>query len=483
MFHPYFHRNRLQQLERESEHLDDTFKSYMRRQHTFKQQSSIDISTIWQSYNSSKEALAQLNFTDANQPVGPPQPKFVDFNNALSSTRNTDFDSEDILRCVEKITRSKSPSFDKGDLFAKSKLGFPQNTSHTTVKFANFNTPSYQEASNRPMNYSNVSAPETQNIAINLNGIQHGHGATAKTTLVEVHQLQTHNQADHFEGKSSQSKTQLSSNDTTNLILAPKLKETPSNGLKNSTMQPEVTTTIPKGEPYKRPARIEEEKFKESMLEDESYKEIILKAGSKESGHLSSIGKEMPSVSRTILPSNTDISTSKAKINDVSSENPVKVDQNLSTATDKMSSVEPPAKQHKENERVVASTEGTGIRIETSKANGNENIESFIRDNGNGTTSNVNVNGSQRNDGHGKRVDDRRNSLTNQGNSTVEQKVPLADVNGLQSFPTTSNVNGKQPTKLSLFTSKLLSDSDEMDSDQISIGAARALKSPDDYWI
>lgn len=439
----------------------------MRRQQTFKQQSSNDISNIWQSYNSSKEALAQLNANEADHHFSLPQPKVVDFSTALRSTRDAYLDSENILRCVEQITRSKSPIFDKNDLFAKSKLGYSQNNPPALVKFASSSTPFFQISSNILSIDPIVTPVGSQNIATNSNNPQNGHSIPTKTTSIEIHQMQNRAEPSCSKdgGKTIQTRTQLSS-DTSNLVQTPKLIDTSSNGKNRPT---QVEAAQPRNGSHKR-----NEVLEEHSLKDELNKDLILKTGLRKNGHFNSNEKEKPIVSQAILPPNTEMNTSNTKNVDVSYENPGNVDRNHSTVKNKINSMEVSAKQEAENESNENSTGGMEIGEKTFKDRGK--VVSPIKKNGNGTKPNINENGSKQNNGHDKQMDD-------QANSSVEQRNPLPNVLiSSQPIPTTPHFNGIQSTKLSAFITEL-SDSDETDLDQISIGAARALKSPDDYWI
>lgn len=114
-------RVRLQQLERESEDLDQSFQAYLRRQQISKQQMNVDASKIWKNYSTRKAALAQLDKTDDNLlTVGTSQPFKID--QVFNSTFYDDVDIADVLKDLNEIRRLKSPQFNKNEAFPKDSL-------------------------------------------------------------------------------------------------------------------------------------------------------------------------------------------------------------------------------------------------------------------------------------------------------------------------------------------------------------------------
>lgn len=117
----FFDRIRLQELERESEQLDESFQSYLRRQKMMKRQMNDDVTHIWDSYNLSKAALEQYDCVSGQANLMHNQPKCINTTNidrALSSGLN-DNDDDSILREFQEIRQVKSPQFEKGEIFPR----------------------------------------------------------------------------------------------------------------------------------------------------------------------------------------------------------------------------------------------------------------------------------------------------------------------------------------------------------------------------
>lgn len=122
-FFVYFHcnRHRLQQLERESEALDQSFQAYLRRQQMSKQQMNDDASKIWENYTLSKAALARFDrIEDKHNITTALQPKLTDtmkVDYVLNSTFYDDVDIQEVLKDLNEIKLLKSPRFDKNEAF------------------------------------------------------------------------------------------------------------------------------------------------------------------------------------------------------------------------------------------------------------------------------------------------------------------------------------------------------------------------------
>lgn len=116
-------RARLQQLERESEELDQSFQAYLRRQQLIKQQMNDDASKIWQNYSLSKAALAQYDKIDDKDVVYHSNLVVKEnMDKVVNSTFQDDVDIEGVLKDLNEIKRLKSPTFDKNGAFANVKI-------------------------------------------------------------------------------------------------------------------------------------------------------------------------------------------------------------------------------------------------------------------------------------------------------------------------------------------------------------------------
>lgn len=129
----------MQQLERESEDLDQSFQAYLRRQQMLKQQMNDDASRIWANYSLSKAALAQIDANDnRNINIRVHQPNLVDntkIDHILNSTFNDDVNIQDVLKDLNDIKRLKTPPFNKEDAFPTDNLMTfkPQRNSMDTI--------------------------------------------------------------------------------------------------------------------------------------------------------------------------------------------------------------------------------------------------------------------------------------------------------------------------------------------------------------
>lgn len=116
----------MQQLERESEDLDQSFQAYLRRQQMLKQQMNDDASKIWENYSLSKAALAQIDAIDnrSNNIKAHPTNSVdnIRIDQIWNSTFNDDVNIQDVLKDLSEIKRLKSPSFDKEKSFVKKNL-------------------------------------------------------------------------------------------------------------------------------------------------------------------------------------------------------------------------------------------------------------------------------------------------------------------------------------------------------------------------
>lgn len=120
----YF-RHRFQQLERESEELDQSFQVYLRRQQILKHQMNDDASKIWENYTMSKAALAQFDkIDDKHNAAAHHQPiaDSIKVDYVLNSTFYDDVDIDEVLRDLKEIKRMDSPRFDINEAFPKNRL-------------------------------------------------------------------------------------------------------------------------------------------------------------------------------------------------------------------------------------------------------------------------------------------------------------------------------------------------------------------------
>lgn len=111
----------MQELERQSEQLDESFQSYLRRQKIRKRQINDDVTHIWDSYNLSKAALEQYECVSGQANLMHNQPKLMNttkIDRALNLELNEN-DDDSILREFQEIKQIKSPQFDKNEIFPK----------------------------------------------------------------------------------------------------------------------------------------------------------------------------------------------------------------------------------------------------------------------------------------------------------------------------------------------------------------------------
>lgn len=116
----------MQQLERESEDLDQSFQAYLRRQQVLKQQMNDDASRIWENYSLSKAALAQIDPSDNRNTNIKLRPTNLIENMKIdqiwNSTFNDDVNVQDVLKDLNEIKRLKTPPFKKGNVFPADNL-------------------------------------------------------------------------------------------------------------------------------------------------------------------------------------------------------------------------------------------------------------------------------------------------------------------------------------------------------------------------
>lgn len=143
VFIVYFNcdRHRLQQLERESEELDQSFQAYLRRQQISKRQMNDDASKIWENYTLSKAALAQFDkIEDKHNIATAYQPKLTDamkIDYVLNSTFLDDVDIEEVLKDLNEIKGLKSPRYNKNEAFPKSSSLFTFKSQNNGFKSFN----------------------------------------------------------------------------------------------------------------------------------------------------------------------------------------------------------------------------------------------------------------------------------------------------------------------------------------------------------
>lgn len=401
--------------------MDDTFKSYLRRQRTLKQQSHIDISNIWENYNSSKVALAQFQSKNENLD-SLPQLKSIDYTNVLSSTVNNNDHynilDDDILDSVVKITRSKSPDFDKSKLFTKEKaVNHPLKFTFPSVKsrLSNDEKAIGQNGSAMvyPKEFNNAENQKIGTIYPNQSNVQTNshaklpqpHGAiptNANNSIAPVQSIERHATTANTVSSSAQP--------TTNLTITMNGNSKAVNGKKE---------LLPS--PFKPP--------------------VNGKNGTSQTVNLTDTRRKPQTIDENLSNVN---------------------DGNLSNGANTPCSIKMPINQ--------PSIDADRNNI-TSPQNTNASGADQILQSAANSTKPVFENGKDKSNGIETLVG--------------EKKEPISDINGnqavIESDKRENSTNGVVPPKIPPFSIKL-SDSDEMDS-EISTGAAQALKSPDDYWI
>lgn len=128
----------MQELERESEQLDESFQLYLRRQKMMKRQMNDDVTHIWDSYNLSKAALEQYDSVSGQANLMHNQSKFINTTNidrALNFELNeNENDDDSILHEFHEIRQIKSPQFDKKPIESKKPM-----EAHDTCRAVNTN--------------------------------------------------------------------------------------------------------------------------------------------------------------------------------------------------------------------------------------------------------------------------------------------------------------------------------------------------------
>lgn len=116
----------MHQLERESEELDQSFQAYLRRQQISKQQMSENASKIWENYSLSKAALTKFDRIGAKPSAAsifhPNLSVTLKQDQVFNSTFYDDVDIAEVLKDLNEIKRLKSPKFNKNEAFPKETL-------------------------------------------------------------------------------------------------------------------------------------------------------------------------------------------------------------------------------------------------------------------------------------------------------------------------------------------------------------------------
>lgn len=128
-----FYRVRLQQLERESEDLDQSFQAYLRRQQISKQQMTDDATKIWENYSLSKAAIEKYNMIEdkLGHTTAYHSKLAMNMTPIMNSTFQDDIDIEELLNDLNEIKRLKSPQFNRNEAFAKKSI-FPSRDQETS---------------------------------------------------------------------------------------------------------------------------------------------------------------------------------------------------------------------------------------------------------------------------------------------------------------------------------------------------------------
>lgn len=117
-----FYRTRLQQLERESEQLDESFQAYLRRQQMRKEQMNTNVTQIWESYNLSKAALEQFDSIVGQTNLMSNCSKFINTTNIDYALNDELNDTDELLLDLQELRELKSPEFDKNEVFSTEKV-------------------------------------------------------------------------------------------------------------------------------------------------------------------------------------------------------------------------------------------------------------------------------------------------------------------------------------------------------------------------
>lgn len=367
-------RIRLQQLERESEVLDQSFQAYLRRQQISKQQMNEDASKIWENYSLSKAALADYGKTEDKHTI--PHSNVMKMDTVLNSTFHNDVDIEEVLKDLNEIKQLKSPTFNKKETFSRESILRPKFSSYKVT--TNFEIQPLIDQSKKLFDTQvKVKLPENQNTMIPQ----------------KTHDILPRND----EAKEKQIERKIG-------------------------LQRENTFTItPAPEPIPDPIGIS------TSLVAKTQSENIMSNGY-------SLPKETSSP--TLVAKKTE--TKENGIHEIATNIPERVETAV-TLIDKIK------EQKNGNVSTSDNKKEIGITNSSTKVNG------FSK------TTHSNINGTKKN-----------------SEVTVE--------NGIK--PVKCSTSNGFANKLTTFkTVASESDSIEADSDLISIGAQRAIKSPDDFWI
>lgn len=124
----------MQQLERESEQLDESFQAYLQRQQISKSQLKRDVSKIWKNYNLEKAALIQYNPSTDQTNLFRNQPKLIETQNidtVLNNSIKDDVDVRELLKDLKDVRQLESPfkNISIDDIFQKRKPSNPRTES------------------------------------------------------------------------------------------------------------------------------------------------------------------------------------------------------------------------------------------------------------------------------------------------------------------------------------------------------------------
>lgn len=443
----------------------------MRRQQNLKQQSHIDISNIWQSYNSSKAAIAQFNSSNENIHM-PTQQNPVSFSRTeIRALQNNGFDDddEDILRSVEKITRAKSPDLPKNGLFAKAKSralplsldtalisGFGGERMDPVVRY-----PQIMQAVLEPKGIATTSKITMADVVKHLGDDKKSpklqENMTAKLAEAAlVHEIGENTDMMQYSLANAPRSLNAANHTSANNVPAASTASHSSIEAPYSSNKPDIPSTLPhSSNTSNRPTA-------GNLLASNTTHSIqtvaTLQNGAPKSLDEAEkpfpVAAKPPAVTKELLVEGK----SDKVIGDLTN-----VTENLATVTSGLNIMEISRNSPgKEGVKVKSNKpDNQAITIaakvqQTQQAEG----DSIIK---------VNDQADSKPDIHqnGIKVGDTKQSTTE---SNAAQPLAISSTSGFSA--------AKKPA----FTMKL-SDSDDMDSAEISIGAARAVKSPDDYWI
>lgn len=443
----------------------------MRRQQHLKQQSHIDISNIWQSYNSSKAAIAQFNSGNENIHM-PAQQNPIGFSRTeLGALQNNGLDDdEDILRSVEKITRAKSPDLPKKGLFAKAKSralplslgtaligGFGGERMDPVVRY-----PQIMQAVLEPKGIATTSkitmADVVKHLGDDKNSPKLQENITAKMAdTALVHEIEGNTDMMQYSLASAPHSFNAASHSSANTCHPTNTSDHPSTEVPYSSNKPDALSTFPhSSNTSNRPAAV-------NLLASNATHSIQTVA-TLQNGAPKSPDEAQKSIS---VPAKPPALTKELPVEGKSDKligNLIIATENLATATSKLNFMEisrsSPGKEDVRSKSIEPDNQASKIAEKNQQTTQQSEGDSIVK---------VNAQADPKPGIHqnGIKVDDTKQSTTE---SNAAQPLTIASTSGFSA--------AKKPA----FTTKL-SDSDDMDSAEISIGAARAVKSPDDYWI